>query len=357
MAPTTGQDRTEKPTEKRKHEARKKGQVAISADLRSASLLLSGLILLLLIGASILSGLEQLMVRGLTLQMTTGFSTMTIRDLAGAIFTLVGWPFLTFGVSLMVAMVATHAAQTRLRFSLTQLRPNFKRLNPVLGFKRFLSPTIPVSLAKDLAKLVAVGGVAFMTIQSRWHSILALLGASPPQLLATVTSLVINIGLRVGAAMLVIGLIDYLWQRRRTTKSLMMTKQEVKDETKQYEMPATMRREIRKKQKEFAMQRMFEAVPTADVVITNPVHLACALKYDRSGNKDRAPRLVAKGRDLVAEQIKDIARKHDVEIIENPPLAQMLYRKVDLNREIPEELYAAVVEILAVIYRRQGWRF
>jgi flagellar biosynthetic protein FlhB len=228
------------------------------------------------------------------------------------------------------------------------LKPDPKRLNPLSGFKNIYGPNALFESVKNVFKVAAVGAVTALGVLPKLDQFSALVGMPPEELMSTIAHMVLSIAQRAGAAYLVIGVVDYAYQRYRMEKSMKMDKQEVKEEHKSTELPAEVRGAIRRRQMQQARARMMSDVPTADVVVTNPTHFAVALKYDPEKS---APQVVAKGSDLLAQKIREIAADSGVPVIADPPLARSLHASVEVHQLIPEELYQAVAGLLAYVYR------
>lgn len=347
-----GQDKTEKATPKRQGEARSKGQVARSQDLNSVVALLAGFAVLALDGPHLLTQLEAIVSRGLAqsgdtkLATTDGLGSLTLWGMSS--FAKVLAPVV---IAVAIAGVLTNVAQVRLKLSLTPLKPNFGKLNPISGTKRLFGTSGLVELGKALLKLMIVGGLAFLSVWPKLHTMGALVGLPPTALLSEIGGLVVSIVIRVGGLLLVLAFGDYAWQRHRMAKQLRMTKQEVKQEHRQADVAPEVRSALRKKQYQQARRRMLADVPTADFVVVNPTHYAAALRYDGS---TPAPELVAKGVDHVAAAIRAAAKEHGVPIVSNPPLARTIYAQVEIGAQIPEDLFTAVAEVLAYVYRIAG---
>ncbi len=228
------------------------------------------------------------------------------------------------------------------------LKPDPKRLNPISGFKNIYGPNALFEGAKSIFKVAAVGAVTALGVLPKLDQFAALVGMPPAELMPTLAHMVLGIAQRAGIAYLLIGIVDYGYQRYRTEKSLKMGKQEVKEEHKSSELPAEVRGAIRRRQMQAARARMMADVPTADVVVTNPTHFAVALRYDA---EKAAPEVVAKGADLIAQKIRELAAESGVPVIADPPLARSLHGAVEVGHQIPEELYQAVASLLAYVYR------
>jgi flagellar biosynthesis protein FlhB len=259
---------------------------------------------------------------------------------------------LAFTAALGLAIVA-NVLQFGFLFAPSLVVPKFSKLNPMSGLKRlFFSPQTFVQLAKQTLKLAIVILICWMSIRGNLTSLYALAHAAPHDIVMFVEGVVYGIGVRVGLLLLVLGIVDYVWERRRLEQSLKMTKTEVKDEHRQSEGNPESRQAVRNRQRSMARKRMMAAVPKATVVVTNPTHYAVALQWDEI--KMDAPVLTAKGADLIAKRIRDLAKEHGVPILENPPLARTLYAKVELDSPVPPDLYAAVAQVIAFVYKLKG---
>jgi flagellar biosynthetic protein FlhB len=250
--------------------------------------------------------------------------------------------------ALMLVGVVANLAQVGFMFSHQALKPDWQRLNPLTGLKRIFSGRGLVELLKSLLKLTIIGVIVYITLRDHYPTLASTSRMSLAAAASSLTQIGLTVGLRVGAAMLVLAVADYFFQRYEFEKSLRMTKQEVIEEAKRQENPQLKAR-IRSRQRQLAMSRMMAAVPKADVVITNPTHLAVALSYKKG--QMRAPQVVAKGERLVAGRIKEIAQAHGVPLVENKPLARALFSSVEIGHEVPLDLYQAVAEVLAFVYR------
>jgi len=240
-------------------------------------------------------------------------------------------------------------------FTLEPLKPKFNRLNPIRGFQRLMSMQGLVELAKAALKLTVVGYVTYGTLRDNFGVLLQSLEQSPLKAATDIWRILYNVALKVCMLLLVVAVLDLYYQRYQHRKSLRMSKKEVKDEIKQQEGNPQIKGKIRQRQRQIAMRRMMQEVPKADVVITNPTHYAVALRYD--ARTMSAPVVVAKGEGFIAARIKEIAKEHNVAIVENKPLAQALYRTVEIGEVIPAKLFQAVAEVLAFVYRlRQNRR-
>lgn len=342
------QERTERATEKRLRDAREKGDVPRSRDLSAALIALASVGTLLVMRPWLGEHLRRLMRIGLAYgpDQATGSAAM------GAAATAAGLEALKLLAPLfVVAMLATLLAPALIggfAFSTEALVPKPERLNPVEGLKRLVSLRGLVELGKSILKVVLIGGVLTLVL---WHSRVELLGTGRGNVHAGIDTALDVIGrasLLFAVALAVVGLADVLWQRFDYARRMRMTRQEQRDEHKETEGSPETRSRVRGMQQQMAQRRMMEAVPKADVVVLNPTHFAVALKYD---DGMRAPRVVAKGLDLVAARIRGVAGEHDVPLVTAPALARALYHTTRIGQEVPAALYVAVAQILAYVFR------
>jgi flagellar biosynthetic protein FlhB len=252
-----------------------------------------------------------------------------------------------------IAAIVVNVAMVRPKPSLHGLKPDPKRLNPISGLKNLFSPNSLVELAKNLVKIGLVGAIVAGTVLPRLEELGAMVGTPAQDLLPQLCQMIFTLAQRAAMVYLLIGFADLLWQRHRTEKGMKMEKKEVEDEHKQQELPAEVKRAQKRKAFELASARMMDAVPTADVVVVNPTHYSVALKYDAD---NPAPIVVAKGVDELALRIRVLARDADVAVVPDPPLARTLYATVDVGKMIPEDLFHAVAQLLAYVYRVAGAR-
>jgi flagellar biosynthesis protein FlhB len=348
-------DKTEKATPKRKGEARKRGQVAKSTDLNGAVILLVGLFALSILAPTVVGGAADAM-RSIFGQISRPAPVTSASGLHTLLQIVIRTMLITVapiaGACVCVA-VLVNLAQVGFKPSFKALQPNFKRLNPASGFRNLFGPRMLVEGAKSLVKVAIVGLVAASALVPQLVSLGASVGTPPAALGHLMSATVGGVAERIAIAYVLIALLDVVYQRKRHAKQLRMTKQEVKDEFKQADLPPEVKGALRRRQLAAARARMMAAVPTADVIVTNPTHFAVALSYDGT---QPAPVVVAKGQDLVALQIKRIAEEHRVPVVPDPPLARSLYKSVELGQMIPVEMYAAVAQVLAFVYRMAGRR-
>lgn len=349
MQHDSGQERTERATPKRLTEAREKGQVARSRELSTALVLLAGGGGLLILGGHFMGRLQALMKDGLHIERAQAFDEMRmVETLAQVALDAVGVLAPFFVLVILAAMLAPVALSGWV-FSAKSLAFNWSKLNPIEGLGRIFGRRGIAELLKALAKfvLVAVGAVTIL-----WHLSHSFLGLGYEPLTQGLTHTGRLLGwsfLALSALTLLIAAVDVPFQLWDHAQQLKMTKQEVKDEMKETEGKPEVKGHIRRMQQEMAQRRMMTEVPKADVIITNPTHYAVALRYDQDGM--RAPVLVAKGMDLVAENIRRIGAESRVPLMSAPPLARALYHNTPLNQEIPAGLYLAVAKVLAYVYQ------
>ncbi|HET8977519.1 MAG TPA: flagellar biosynthesis protein FlhB [Solirubrobacteraceae bacterium] len=348
-------DRTEKPTAKRKGEARKKGQVAKSTEVNSVVVLLAGLVSMMFIGPKILSGAAGAMqvAFGMIAKPHTVTSGAGLHGLLSLLIHVMETTVAPIAGICLAGGIIANVAQIGLRPTPHALKPDFRRLNPMAGFKNVFGKQVGFQFGKVLAKVAVVGGVVAMSLIPQITTLTANVGTSPMALGSLLKSNATSIIERVVIVYFLIAVIDLVHARRKHAKSLKMTKQEVKDEAKTTEAPPEVRAAIRRRQMQAARARMMAAVPTADVVVTNPTHYAVALRYDGSRP---APIVVAKGKNVIAAQIRRIATENNIPIVPDPPLARALHAMVELDQMIPAELYAAVAQVLAFVYKMAGRR-
>lgn len=350
MPETGGQERTEKATPKRREKAREKGQVAQSREVSSVVILISALGLFYFSGSWILLNLGNIL-SGVYLSLGT-FRLDSVADASAFSIKIFSHIFKIlaplFGLLIIVSF-ASNVLQFGFGLFPKKLVPKFTQLSPASGIKRIFSLKSLVEAVKSVFKIIVVGWIAYGVMSGHLEEFPALVDLDVGQILVFLGQVAFKIAFYVCLALVLLAALDFLYQRWQFEENLKMTKQEVKDEHKQAEGDPKIKGRIRSLQREVAMRRMMEAVPDADVVITNPTHLAIALRFDSENMI--APRVIAKGADHVAERIRGIAAEHNVPLVENKPLAQALYRMVDLGDYIPAELYRAVAEVLAYVYR------
>ena len=341
------QDKTEPATPRKKEESRKKGQVAKSRELSSVAVLSAGVLYLYFGSMHMMEYLAKCVRSGFK---TAYLYTDNIQDLISLAVSSIEkfiWIALPIMIVTMMIALAINVLQTGFLFSVETLSPKVSKINPLEGAKRIFSRQSLVELAKSILKLIIVGSVAFSTLKNELNHMIPLLYQEKNQIFSVLGQSAFKVTIRCCVILAVLAILDFLYQRWDHEQKLKMTKQEVKDEYKLTEGDPMVKSRIRSIQREMARRRMMEEVPKADVVITNPTHLAVALRYDQKNMP--APRIVAKGANMIAERIKNLAREHEIPVVEDKPLAQNLY-KLEIGEEIPTQFYQAVAEILAYVY-------
>jgi flagellar biosynthesis protein FlhB len=348
------QERTEQPTAKRREQARERGQVPRSADLNAAAVLLMGAGAIQLLGGYGGGQLHALMRSGLALsrEHVLDESLLPASFASAALHALLACAPL-FALTMLAAAAAPMALGGR-RFSLQALTPDFGRLNPAAGFGRMFSARGAVELAKAFAKFLLLALVAGAVLWQKSGAIMALSAEPAPVAVAHAARMTAFALLMLAATLAVIAAADVPWQLWQHTRQLRMTREQVREEMKESEGSPEVKGRIRAIQRELARRRMMQEVPKADVVVVNPTHYAVALRYDE--RRMRAPVVVAKGRDLIAARIRELAQEHRVPIFEAPPLARALHRHVELGAEIPATLYVAVAQVLTYISQLRNAR-
>ena len=353
-----GAEKTEQPTAKKLNDARKEGQVAKSQEIATAfSLLALFLILKFVYGfmGEIFGNTFEYVYNSIPNVARTYDGRLPIAYISSIVvhamltLLLLCAPF--FIVGFFVALICDFV-QVGFKPTSKPLQPKFSKLNPVSGMKKIFSTRKLFELAKSILKLAIMAIVIVSFFSGRKESLYLLYDIPLKQAIGLMGNLIISLGLRIAAAYMIIAFADLIYQRRKFTKDMMMTKQEVKDEFKNSEGSPEVKSAQKRRMMQASQRRMMQNLPKADVVITNPTHYAVAIRYD-AGEAD-APLVVAKGADYLAQKIKDIARENDVEILENKPLARMLFANVEVGEMVPPELYKAVAEVLAYVYHLKG---
>ncbi len=355
MAENSAQERTERATAKRRQEARKKGQVAQSREIPSVMILMAALGVFYFAGSWIFWNLSAMFTG---IYQNIGTLLLSFDEVSDAsalsreVFDTVFGILIPIFLPLIIAGLIGNISQVGFEIHSEAMRFKLGKLNPISGMKKFVSLKSLVEVAKSILKLVFVGGIAYTVIANDMKLFPSQIQKGVAEIFLFIATLAFKIFLFVCLALIVLAVLDYIYQRWQHERNLKMTKQEVKDERKQTEGDPKIKARIRSMQLEMAQRRMMESVPEADVVITNPTHLAVAIKFD--AGEMIAPRVLAKGAGFIAERIKDIAREHDIPLVEDKPLAQAMYQMLDIGDYIPVELYRAVAEILAYVYRLKG---
>ena len=353
-----GGEKTEPATQKKLSDARKEGQVAKSKEVGMALSLLSVFLALKIsigwIGGKFLecfaivyNRIPELILLQENSVPTAAFYTV-IKNMMIRILLILA-PFLVVG-----AVVAFIGDLIQVKWSPTMkpLRPKFSKMDPIKGLKKIISPQSLIELLKSIVMILMISYLVYTTLKNQANLLFRLYDMPLLQAINLTGSIVINMGIKISTFYIIIAVLDFLYQKWKFAEDMKMSKQEVKEEMKNAEGDPQIKGKIRQKMREASRRRMMQSVPEADVVITNPTHYAVAVKYD--ADEYAAPMVTAKGEDYLAQKIKEIARENNVEIIEDKPLARMLYANVEIGELIPPELYQAVAEVLAVVYHAQG---
>jgi flagellar biosynthetic protein FlhB len=346
-------EKTEEPTPKKLSESRKKGQVAKSTDLNSIIILVLMALLLSFAGEY---GFKRLYVflygslSNLGYPVTEGNLRSLLLHYAYSYFAATS---IVFGV-VMVSGIVANLFQSGFLFSMDPLKPNFKKLNPVEGFKNMFSKKTIFNLAKTLFKFLLVGYVAYLFAKKNIPIIFSVAGMEVKAVFPFTKNLIYSLVVKIAFVLGVLAVADYAYQKYDFKKNLRMTKHEIREEMKQMEGDPKIKSQIKQKQRQMAMSRMMADVPEATVILTNPTHLSIALRYEEQ--KEDVPIVVAKGADLVAFKIREIAQANDIPLVENKPLARTLFKRSEVGDEVPADLYQAVAEILAIVYRMKRKR-
>ncbi|MCC6240751.1 MAG: flagellar biosynthesis protein FlhB [Phycisphaerales bacterium] len=346
-------DKTEAPTPQRRTKAREQGNIPRSQDLNAAVLLLGFMVLLDFFGKDLVRVMGEIMQSLLGPQSLSHLTSTGIQSLLLNITLLVGRAMLPLLAGVVLLAVVINLIQVGFFASAQRLQPNLNALNPVKGLGRIFGKKEALTkTALSAAKLVLVAWVAYRAVLDRMDTIVTIQQYDFLQIFGIGADVVYWLAIRLGIVLVILAIIDYVWQRRKHERELKMTKQEVKDDMKRMEGDPQIKARRRDIARQIALRRAKQDVPTADVVVTNPTHFAVALKYD--ADRMRAPRVVAKGADFLAMRIREIAAIHGIPILERPPLARGLYKLVDVGQEIPEQFYTAIAEILAYVYELTG---
>ncbi|GBU23150.1 flagellar biosynthetic protein flhB [Fibrobacteres bacterium R8-0-B4] len=354
MAEDSSQEKEEAPSEKKREDTRKKGQVAKSTEVNSVFVLLTAIFLLRLVGPWMMREFDTHIRDYFALCSVADMSMQRLIDLSQGAIVLLLKVILPFAGAILCAGVLANVVQIGLLFTFEPMIPKLEKLNPLSGLKRIFSMRTVVETIKNILKIILIGYIAYATIKGEYEILITLADASVAMIWQFVLASAYDIFLRTALVMLLIALADYGYQRYEHEKKLKMSHQELKEEHKQMEGDPQVKARIRALQREMARRKMMDQVPQASVVVTNPTHLAIALSYDPDKNPNAAPMVVAKGKDLLALRIKKIAAENDIPIREDKELARAMYDKIEVGQEIPYEFFAAVAEIMAWVYGLKG---
>jgi flagellar biosynthetic protein FlhB len=355
MADESFGEKSEAPTQRRIEEARERGQVPHSVDLTAALILLASMAALYFSGSSMGGAMLRTMHDMLEFDQAGTMDTpAVIAEFVRSAYHFVATvaPII---ITIAVVAILANLVQSGIVVSSHPLQPSLDKLDPFKGFGRIFSKRALARLVGNLLKLGGLSYVAWIAIRGDFDRIVALSDMEVGQMFSNGGEVVVSLGFKLGLILLVVAVLDYMYQRWQFLEDLKMTKQEVREEMKRMEGDPMIREQRRHIQRQMAMQRMASAVPKADAIITNPTHFAIAVRYD--ADTMAAPQVVAKGADLVAKRIREIAMEHGIPIVEKPALARSLYKAVEVGQEIPLEFYQAVAEVLAFVYRISGRQF
>ena len=352
FADSSNGEKTEEPTQKKIEDSRKEGQVPKSTELNTAVLLLAFFISLKFgcgwIGNRLIAVFKNAFGK------FDRYTSMTVDSMSGhQLVVEFGLFMLVTLVPVMIVAVVISFLSNRVQFTwkvtFKPMEPKLSKISPMSGLKRIFSSRTLIQFLMALLKIAVISYVVYDTLKEQWGLLFRFFDMSLFEGVSVIGNLVINLGIKIAVYLLIISFIDLFYQRWKNHKDNMMSKQDVKDEYKNQEGDPQIKGRIRRKQREMAQQRMMQSVPEADVIITNPTHYAVAIQYNRAIQD--APHVVAKGADYLAGKIKEVAKENDIEIYENKALARILYNNVEIGEEIPPELYQAVAEVLAYVYK------
>lgn len=342
-------EKTEEATPKRKSDARKKGQIARSKDVGLAITFIATILVIVILSDTVVGSFKKNIIYFLSEAGSIELTKGTVKGLTSLVLSKMATTLLPIVLPIMVAGVAASLMQSGFLIVKDAIKPSLGKLNPINGFKNMFSKRSAVELIKNLISISIIVYLAYSYVKDNFYKILNIGNLYLPTMGVEVKSLLLGIFYRIAIFVVAVAAIDYLVQVLLHKKEMRMTKEEIKEEYKQMEGDPQIKSKIKQKQREMSRRRMIDSVGDATVVITNPTHLAVAIKYEE-GNME-APQVVAKGADLLAMKIKEKARESDVPIIENKPLARMIYEQVEIDKYIPQDMYQAVAEILAMVYK------
>ncbi len=350
MPESQGQEKTEQATPKKLKESREKGTVAKSMEINSLAIFTTGLLLLYFSQQFLSSQVSSLakQIFGTLDTLTININTFQEMAFSGFMFFVITVAPIFVGLFIIAGIASI--SQIGLKFSAKALAPKFNKLNPLSGIKRvFFSSSSSMELAKSLVKLFVIGGFTYLVIKDFVKTSTSLMGLTIEEIVNFMLDSAYTLLWKVALVYAIIAAVDFFFQKHKHKKEMMMTKQEVKEENKQSEGDPLIKSRIRRLQYQMAKNRMMKDVPQADVIITNPTHYAIAVKYDMQ--KDGAPKVIAKGVDLIAQKIKEIAAEHSIPMHEDRQLARALYKACEIGEQIPLSLFQAVAQVLAYVYQ------
>ncbi len=348
MMLSTG-DKTEQPTGKKKRDARKKGNIAKSKEVTTALTLLGILLILYTMSDYIILEIKNSLIDFLSSDFKSSIDINTLQMLVMKLMISFMKIFLPIGGVIILFGIIGNLMQSGILLTGDGLKPQMSKMNPISGFKNMFSLKALGNLLKSLAIISVLSVIGYSFVKKNFEGIIKIGDIYFPYLIYTVIDLIKSLLGKICIAVVVIAVIDFVYQKYTHNKGLKMTKQEVKEEYKQMEGDPHIKGKIKQKQREMSSQRMMQAVPSSTVIVTNPTHISIAIKYEKG--KDTTPKIVAKGADVLAFKIREIAKAHDIPIIENKPLARLIYKEVEIDQEIPQEMYQAVAEVLVAVYK------
>jgi flagellar biosynthetic protein FlhB len=344
-----GQEKTEQPTEKRINDAREKGQVPRSKEFTTVIVLMAGAVAMMFLGTNLVESVANVMEKAFTLTRKEIFDPVAMTHLMIHSLEIIAFDLgMFFGLTILASLIAP-ASIGGWNFSAQAMAPKLERLDPLKGLKRILGPQGLIELVKALGKFILVGTISVLVLWSLRDQLLTLGMQEVTVAMASLGELVLWVFLVISSSLLLIAAIDVPFQHWNHNRQLKMTKQELKDESKETDGNPEVKGRIRRMQVELSQQRMMQEVPDADVIITNPTHYTIALRYNQTG--DGAPYVVARGADLIAQQIRRVGEANEVPILSAPPLTRAIYFSTELGEEIPSGLYIAVAQILAFVFQ------
>lgn len=344
-------EKTEKATPKRKKEAREKGQVLQSKEINSAFILLFAFLTLRVAGSFMNENI--LSFTNITLSEINNrehlFTVNGVSDMLVSVILVTGKVVLPIvGITFLVGLICSYA-QVGFLFTTKSLSVNLNRINPIEGFKKIFSKKSLVEFVKSLIKIGVVGYITFSYVLGQSENFINLLDMELSQIVYYLFQTTVNVAIRAAVVLIILAILDYVYQSWEYENELKMSKQEIKEEYKQMEGDPIIRSKIKEKQRQMSMRRMMQDIPKADVIITNPTHYAIAIRYDSAS--ESAPCVLAKGKDIIAQNIRKVAVEYDIPIVENKPLARAVFYSVEIGAYIPPDLYQAVAEVLAYVYK------
>lgn len=353
-----GGEKTEPATEKKLTDARKKGQVAKSREVANGLGILAVFLVLKFWAANM--GNQFLNVFSATYDriadtVTFWYGYMPEKDIWSIFRAMILETVIIMAPVLIIGLIIAFISdviQVKWRPTTEPMKPKLEKLSPISGFKRIFSANSLVELLKSVAKIGLIAYITYDFLKDRWSILFLMYDIPLMQAIQLIGETVIDLGIRIAIFYMILAAADYIYQKVKFSKDMRMTKQEIKEEYKQAEGDPQIKGKIRQRMQEASRRRMMQSLPQADVVITNPTHYAVAIKYDPQ--LAEAPVVLAKGEDYMAARIREVAKEHNIEIVENKPLARMLYANVDVGEMVPPELYQAVAEVLAFVYHLQG---